>query len=127
MHVLHVMRVLCVLHTVCTITSCGATLGDLWLVALVPCCALCKPPTITDCSIDATKVGDRAAYPACSLVSAGHDPARCIWCLPPVVEEEAVLSSPELLSRRYILLRWQWGHRLNNHDLVRASSVDIDH
>ena len=30
LHALHVMRVLCVLHTACDVTSYDAALGDLW-------------------------------------------------------------------------------------------------
>lgn len=77
-------------------------------------------------SVGASKVEDRATYPACPLINAGQGPARCMWCLPSLVVEEAILSSPEPFSGRYIHLCWQWDHRLSGRVLVRTSSVDIE-
>jgi hypothetical protein len=83
-----------------------------------------------DWSVGASKVGDRAAYPACPIINAGQGLAQCMWCLPSLVVEEAILSSPELVSGRYIHLCWLWDHRLSSgcgRALVRTSSVDMGH
>ena len=88
---------------------------------------LFEPPSVMGWSVGSSKVEDRATYPAYPLINAGQGPARCMWCLPSLVVEEAILSSPEPFSGRYIHLCWQWDHRLSGRVLVRTSNVDIGH
>ena len=88
---------------------------------------LFEPPSVMGWSVGSSKVEDRATCPACPLINAGQGPARCMWCLPSLVVEEAILSSPEPFSGRYIHLCWQLDYRLNGRVLARTSSVDIGH